>query len=131
MNTTPRTSTSPLPTRQQDQSEEIRAVSQDAKYETDGPVDFSCLCGVKAAGEIAQPAGVDRAELIDEHAGPGSIHFDLGPEDRGLRAGGRRGDYQRGEQDPVALDCDCVPRAALLVPGGVLDRAEPEQVTTH
>ncbi len=59
--------------RQQDQSEETRvsrAVSQDAEYETDGPVDFSCLRGVKAAGEVAQPAGVNRAELIDEHTGP-------------------------------------------------------------
>ena len=86
---------------------------------------------VKAAREVAQPAGVDRAHLIDEHARPGSVHLDLWPEDRCLRAGGSRGDDQRGEQDPVTLDRDGVPRAALLMPGGVLARAQPEQVITQ
>src|SRR4249920_3438525 len=97
-----------------------RAVSENSEDEPDGPIDLSCLGGVKAAGEAAQPAGVDRAHLVDEYAGPGSVHFDLRPEDRRLRAGGSRGDDQRGEQDSVTLDRNCVPGAALLVPGGVL-----------
>jgi hypothetical protein len=29
------------------------------------------------------------------------------------------------------LDRNCVPRAALLVPGGVVAGAQPEEVTTH
>jgi hypothetical protein len=97
-----------------------RAVSENSEDEPDGPVDLSCLGGVKAAGEAAQQTGVDRAHLVDEYAGPGSIHFDLRPEDRRLRAGRSRGDDQRGEQDSVTLDRNCVPGAALLVPGGVL-----------
>jgi hypothetical protein len=96
------------------------AVSENSEDEPDGPVDLSCLGGVKAAGEAAQPTGVDRAHLVDEYAGPGSIHFDLRPEDRRLRAAGSRGDDQRGKQDSVTLDRNCVPGAALLVPGGVL-----------
>jgi hypothetical protein len=108
-----------------------RAVSEDSEHEADGPVDLSCLHGVKATGEVAQPAGVDRAHLVDEYAGPGSVQLNLRPEDRRLRAGGSRGDDQRGEQDSVTLDRNCVPGATLLVPGGVLARAQPEQVTTH
>jgi hypothetical protein len=106
-------------------------VSENAEHEPHGPIDFSCLCGVKAAGEVAQPAGIDCAHLIDEHASPGSVHLNLRPEDRGLRAGGSRGDYQRREQDPVALDRNCVSGPALLMPDGVLIGAQPEQVTTH
>ena len=56
-----------------------QAVSEDAEDEADGPVDLACLCGVEAAGEVAQPAGVDR---------------DPGPEDGSLRASGSGGDYQ-------------------------------------
>jgi len=97
-----------------------RAVSENSEDEPDGPVDLARLGGVKAAGEAAQPAGVDRAHLVNEYAGPGSVHFDLRPEDRRLRASGSRGNDQRGEQDSVTLDCNCVPGAALLVPGGVL-----------
>jgi hypothetical protein len=37
------------------------AVSENSEHEPDGPVDLSCLHGVKATGEVAQPAGVDRA----------------------------------------------------------------------
>lgn len=107
------------------------AVSENSEDEPDGPVDLSCLGGVKAAGEVAQSAGVDRAHLVDEYAGPGSVHLDLRPEDRRLRAGGSRGDDQRGEQDSVTLDRNCVPGAALLVPGGVLAGSQPVQVTTH
>src|SRR5260370_13879013 len=108
-----------------------RAVSENSEHEPDGPVDFSCLRGVKATGEVAQPAGVDRAHLVDEYAGPGSVQLDLRPEDRRLRAGGSRGDDQRGEQDSVTLDRNCVPGAALLMPGGVLARTQSVQVTTH
>jgi hypothetical protein len=105
--------------------------SENSEHEPDGPVDISCLHGIKAAGEVAQSAGVDRAHLVDENAGPSSVQLDLRPEDRRLRAGGSRGDDQRGEQDSVTLDRNCVPGAALLVPGGVLAGAQPEQVTTH
>ena len=108
-----------------------RIVSENSEHQSDGPVDLSCLHGVKATGEVAQPAGVDRAHLVDEYAGPGSVQLDLRPEDRRLRAGGSRGDDQLGEQDSVTLDRNCVPGAALLVPGGVLAGAQPEQVTTH
>ena len=90
--------------------------SENSEHEPDGPVDLSCLHGVKATGEVAQPAGVDRAHLVDEYAGPGSVQLDLRAEDRGLRAGGTRGDDQRGEQDSVTLDRNCVPGAALLMP---------------
>jgi hypothetical protein len=106
-------------------------ISEDAEHEADGSVDLSCLYRVKAAGEVAQPAGVDGAHLIDEHAGPGSVHLDLWPEDRGLRARRSRRDDQRREQDPVTLDRDRVPGAALLMPGGVLVGAQPVKVTTH
>ena len=43
------------------------AFSEHAKYESDGPVDLSCLCSVKAAREVAQPAGVNRTHLVNEH----------------------------------------------------------------
>ena len=82
-----------------------------------------------AAGVLA--AGVDCAHLVNEHASSDSVHLDLWPEDRGLCAGGGRGNDQCGEQDPVALDRDRVPVAALLMPGGVLAGAQPVQVTTH
>ena len=51
------------------------AVSENSEHEPDGPVDFSCLHGVKATGEVAQPAGVDRAHLVDEYAGPSSVQL--------------------------------------------------------
>jgi hypothetical protein len=105
--------------------------SKDAEYQPDGAVYFSCLCGIQVAGEVPKPRSVDCAHLVDEHAGPDSVHFDLWSEDRGLRAGGSRRDDQRGEQYPVALDRDRVPRSALLTSGRVLVGAKPEQVTTH
>ena len=80
---------------------------------------------------IARSADVDRAHLIDEHVSPGSVQVDFRAEDRGLRGSGHRGDDKRGEQDPVALDRDRVPGAALLMPGGVLGGPQPVQVTTH
>ena len=95
-------------------------VSQNAEYQPDGPVDLSCPCCVEAACEVTQSVGIDRAHLIDEHTSPCSVHLDLWPEDRGLRTGGSRGDDQRGKQNPVTLDRDCVPGAALLMPGGFL-----------
>ncbi len=114
-----------------DRDGHARAVSENSEHEPDGPVDLSCLRCVKAAGEVAQSAGVDRAHLIDQYAGPGSVQLDFRPEDRRLRAGGSRGDDQRGKQDSVTLDRNCVPGGSLLVPAGVFARAQPEQVTTH
>jgi hypothetical protein len=51
--------------------------------------------------------------LVNQHECPGAVHLSLGAEDRGLCTGRRRGDDNGGEHDRVALDCDCVPRAAL------------------
>ena len=93
---------------------------ESAEDQLDGSVDFSGLRCVEAACEVSEAAGVDGSHLVDQYEGPGAVHLDLGAEDRGLGAGGCRGDDEGGEQDRVALDRDCVPRAALLVARGVL-----------
>ena len=105
--------------------------SQDAEYQADGPVDLCGLDGIKAAGEITEPGRVDGTHLIDEHAGPCSIHVDLGPEDSTLRAGRGRGDDQRGQRNRIALDGYRISWPALLMPGRVFRGAQPVEVTTH
>ena len=60
--------------------------SEDAKHEPDGLFDLAYLCGIQTAGKVAEPRRIDCAHLIDEHAGARSVHHDLGPEDRRLRA---------------------------------------------
>jgi hypothetical protein len=93
--------------------------SQDAEYQADGPVDLSGLDSIEAAGEITEPGRVDGTHLVDEHAGPCSIHVDLGPKDSGLRADRGRGDDQRGQRNSIALDGHRIPWAALFMPGSV------------
>jgi len=92
------------------------AVLESPEDQLDGAVDFSSLRCVEAAREVSEAAGVDGSHLVDQHQGPGAVHLDLGAEDCGLCAGGCRGDDEGGEQDRVALDRDCIPRAALLLP---------------
>ena len=104
---------------------------ESAEDQLDGAVDFSGLRCVEAACEVSEAAGVDCSHLIDEDEGPGAVHLDLRAEDRGLCAGGRRGDEEGGEQDRVALDRDCVPAAALLVACGVLGGAQPVEIDHH
>jgi hypothetical protein len=93
------------------------------EYQLDGAVDFSGFRGVQTACEASEAAGVDSSHLVGQYEGPGAVHLDLRAEDRRPCADGCRCNDESGELDSVALDRDCVPRAALFVTCGVLPGA--------
>lgn len=92
-------------------------------------VDAPHLFAGHVAHQVAEPLGVDGADLLDEDAGPLAGDVDLGPKRRRPgAAGGGGNDHRRARQELVGLDDDSEALVVLLV-ADALREAEAADVT--
>jgi hypothetical protein len=79
-------------------------------------VDTPLLLGADMTDEVAKSAGVDCADLLDEHSGCLAEQIDLWAERGGpCTRGCGREEYHRSRQQLVGLDDHCVATAVLLM----------------